>query len=332
MSSRPARLSALRTTQPRAVRLITQALAHGRLPHGILVVGPPSTEVRPLCDALTGYLLCQNPNQELFDPCGVCPGCKSFAAHTHGSVTYLAANERGTLTVNEVRAASAKLHLRPQGGGINIMRIDGAQAMGKPAQNALLKTLEEPPEHGCIILGATSVGLLLPTILSRVVRVVLSTPQKHNSVAALAASGIDSPYAELLAPQVGADTALAQKMMEAGFVQVVDTLREALTFGLSVHQSQSFAQKLSESPEQFDMALAILEVLLRDALAALGEAPDDLMTQPGVANILTQLSGERIGRGIDRLMILRRQRKLNINRAQALEGLLVTLNHRGVVV
>jgi hypothetical protein len=314
------------------VRLLTQALRHGRLPHGVLVVGPPSTEVRPLCDALTAYLLCQKPNPELFDPCGACPGCARFAAHTHASVTYLAANGRGVLSVNEVRGASAKLYLRPPDGGINIMRIDSAQNMQKPAQNALLKTLEEPPGHGCIILGATSVGLLLPTILSRVARVVLGTPNKSTSVAALAASGIDSPYAELLAPQVGADTALAHTLMAAGFVHVVDTLREALTLGLSVWQSQAFAQKLGDSPEQFDMTLAVIEVLLRDALAELGGAPEGLMTQPGVANILTQLPGERIGRGIDQLMTLRRQRKLNINRAQALEGLFVTLNHRGIVV
>ncbi len=341
MTLAPASFLAIEASQPRAVQVLARMVRHGRLSHGIMVVGPASTPVQQMCQALAAFLLCREPcrtgaSQSLAPgdgaellACGKCSGCRLYSAGTHPSLTVVTGNERGTITVAQVRAASAKLHLHPRDGGLNIMCIHGAQGMQKGAQNALLKTLEEPPGQGCIIMGTTSVGLLLPTILSRVVRVVLAPPDKAASIDALTQGGIDSPYAELLAPQVGTNVALAQSMMEAGFVQVEGSLREALTAHMPVEQSHAIATRLAQNAQHFDMAVALLEVLLRDALAALGGVQQHLMTQPGVGNLLTQLPGPRISRAIDGLMLLRRQRKLNIHRAQALMGLFVTLNHRG---
>lgn len=337
------RLAALQATQSRAVTLLTLALRHQRLPHGVLIVGPPSAPVRDFGELLVAALICRAWQRPLAmaaaDPtatailggCGDCVDCRALASGTHANLNVLTGNERGAINVAQVRAATAKLHLRPRDGGLNLLRIEGAQGLHPSAQNALLKTLEEPPGEGCIIMETMSVGLMLPTILSRVVRVVLTAPHKNASLQALAQSGIDSPYAELLAPQVGLNAARAQELMAEGFVQVEGTVRAALTFGASVQTTVGHATALASNPQHFDMALALLELLLRDALASLGGAPEQLMTQAGVANVLTQLPGERISAGIDQLMTLRRQRKLNINRAQALEGLFVTLNHRGVV-
>lgn len=331
MPTRDVRLSALAVAQPRAVHHLTQALRHKRLPHGILVVGPPSTGVLAVCQALTYSLVCAGLSRTDVDACGVCAPCQSYGRGTLGEVQAVAASDRGTISVDQVRTGSKKLGLRPAQGRINILRINDAQGMLKGAQNALLKTLEEPPGQSCIIMGATSVGLLLPTLLSRVVRVTLQPADKQVSLQAMAAAGIDAPYAAWLAPQVGAQGEQAQAMMDDGFVAVADALREALTLGLSAPKCQSLAQTLGQNPKHFDMVLGLLELMLRDALATLGSAPQEMLTQPGVANVLTQLPGSRISAGIDRLMLLRRRRRLNINRSQALEGLFVTLNHRGAV-
>jgi hypothetical protein len=172
---------------------------------------------------------------------------------------------------------------------------------------------------------------MLPTIMSRVLPITLRPPAQAQSAAALARAGIALPYAEYLAPWVGTDIALAQHMMDEGLVHVVETIHQGLTLGLSATETGRIAQDLAAKPETFTQALAIMGLLLRDALAQQGQAPQSAWALSGAPSPLVHLAAARLAQACDALMILRRRLHLNINRTQALEGLLLTINHRGTL-
>lgn len=322
-------LSPYAPTQARGFSLIAQALAAGRMPHAVLVTGPPAAPTEAFIEALAARLLCGAAAPTQVDACGACSHCVAMAAHAHPRLLRITPNERGRIAVDAVRAATRKLSLRPSDGGLAICVMAAAQAMAPAAQNAWLKTLEEPPGHACILLGATHVTSLLPTLVSRVMRVPLAVPSYAQSITALQAEGIDLPYAAWMASWVGAHAPKARALIAQGFVEVVDTLHQAFVGGTAAADMTPYAVKLGQDADRYAMCLAVVEVMLRDALAALHHVPDSERISMGTPGPLAQRPAQVLARGADCLAGLRALRHLPINRPQALEKLLLALNLRG---
>ena len=102
-------------------------------------------------------------------PCGVCPDCKKHAANTHSDL-FIVGGE-GIITVDDIRSMNEELYIKPALSERKIFIIRGADNMNDAAQNALLKSFEEPPRYAVIILLSENVKNLLPTIRSRGSRV-----------------------------------------------------------------------------------------------------------------------------------------------------------------
>lgn len=327
------RLSGLAGEQPRAVRLLAAAYGHGRLPHGLLILGGPSTPRREVATFWVQRLVCQVPGDgrgiEAADACGSCADCVRWARGEHARVARCVGNERGSISVTQIRAACRALALRPADGGRAVLWIDDADGMAPPAQNALLKTLEEPPGDAVILLTAALRQKILPTIFSRVQTIQLTGPPVHTAIAALRQGGIDLPYAAYLAPYVGTDVAAAEAALAQDFPHVVERVHAALVMGIAHPQLLAICQELGAKGPKFDLTLVVLEVLLRDASALQAGADAAQATLPGTQGMLATLPSARLAAAIDALMRLRDRLHLNINRVQALEGLLLTLNHRG---
>ncbi len=175
---------------------LLSVIKSGRMPQGLLLAGPESIGKATLAWRLARYLLA-NPAEEeggsLFgdtlpkaDPTSLSvptdhPVFRLVAANAHPDLLTIERKmneEKGTqkniIDVDQIREIAAFMHLKPSvDGGWRVVIVDDADTMNLNAQNALLKILEEPPPQSMLLLVAHRQGQLLPTIYSRVQRLVM---------------------------------------------------------------------------------------------------------------------------------------------------------------
>jgi DNA polymerase-3 subunit delta' len=167
--------------QPSALAAVARMVA-GPTPHAVLLVGPPAVGKTTLAEDLAAALLCEA--SDIGDrPCRACRGCRLVAAGNHPDLHRLAPEgPGGQVVIGDAREARAArgvrdlvrdLALLPIEGGARVAIVEGAAQMNEDAQNALLKTLEEPPAGVTIVLCVDREELLLPTVRSRCARIRL---------------------------------------------------------------------------------------------------------------------------------------------------------------
>lgn len=143
------------------------ALAQDRIAHAVIIAGPAGSGKRSLAAIYARALLCQSNGAR---PCNSCPSCKKALGGNHADLHIIKPEEEGkSLGVDEARSLQHMIDVKPYEGGRVVVIVQCAHDMTPQAQNALLKTLEEPPEHVVLMLLAESLSPLLPTILSRCV-------------------------------------------------------------------------------------------------------------------------------------------------------------------
>ena len=105
------------------------------------------------------------------DACGNCSACRRIARGVHADVLVIEPGDTGSIKVDQVRAAIERTAYRPFEGRRRVVIVDEADAMEAPPQNALLKTLEEPPAASTFVLVTSRPDVLLPTVRSRCQRI-----------------------------------------------------------------------------------------------------------------------------------------------------------------
>ncbi|HEX5013367.1 MAG TPA: hypothetical protein VFV72_04335 [Candidatus Limnocylindrales bacterium] len=191
-----------------AATAAVQAMVGGRPPHAIVMAGAPGSGKTTLALDLAAGLLCEAPDPA-DRPCRECRGCRLVAHGTHADVHRLAPSgpglqvrigDRGNPEPGTVRRLIADLALLPVEGGRRVAIVERADRLNEDAQSALLKLLEEPPPGVTIVLCADRDDLLLPTVMSRCVRVRLGPVAVREIEAMLEDAGVaDAPRASRLA-------------------------------------------------------------------------------------------------------------------------------------
>lgn len=157
--------------QEHASRCLERLVAGGRIPHALLFEGPPGVGKATAAHRFGALLLCETP-ADTHQACGACPGCRKVTAGTHADL-HILADDR-PLKIDAVREATRVLGLKPVEGFRKVVIVEDIDRMTPQAQNALLKTLEEPPGAAHLILTASRVRNVLPTVVSRCQRVPFS--------------------------------------------------------------------------------------------------------------------------------------------------------------
>lgn len=149
-----------------AVQHLQKSIAHRRVRHAYLFIGPESVGKHTLAQALAMTLNCTAPEDQR--PCGECRACRMIRSGSHPDLIYgeLDATS-GRLRIEAVRAVTRALSMKPFEARYRIAILPEFDRTFGPAQDALLKTLEEPPPAAVLILLARAQAGLLSTITSR---------------------------------------------------------------------------------------------------------------------------------------------------------------------
>jgi DNA polymerase III subunit delta' len=178
------------------VERLRRMVTAGQYPLAILVTGTPGVGRKALALQFAAASLCQNGHEGV--PCTQCRTCGLVAAGRHPDAEIWSvkrqeeesgtASKSGTLTIETVRKIAASTALRPYEGKRRFIIIDEAETLGDPAQQALLKTLEDLPGYATIILISTTAGAMLDTVQSRCVEIALQLVPTVEI-----AAGVDAP-------------------------------------------------------------------------------------------------------------------------------------------
>ena len=148
--------------QQYVVRSIKNAVQEGKVGHAYLFCGPRGTGKTSMARLLARAVNCEDKEHA---PCGKCENCLAAIEGTHPDIIEInAANETH---VEDVRDLIERARLSPMMGKHKVYIVDEVHQLSSSAASALLKTLEEPPEHVIFILATTDPQKLLPTIISR---------------------------------------------------------------------------------------------------------------------------------------------------------------------
>ena len=137
----------------------------GTLPPSLIFAGPSGVGKRMAAVALAQLVNCAAPTDE--DACGVCPSCTRIARRVHADVLLLEPGDSGAIKIEPIRDAVERSAYRPFEGRRRFVIIDDAEQIVANAQDALLKTLEEPPGSTTFVLVTSMPETLLATIRSR---------------------------------------------------------------------------------------------------------------------------------------------------------------------
>ena len=260
-------MDGFRTVGQPAAAAAVHAMLAGRVPHALVLVGPPSVGKHALALDLAAALLCTGATGA-DRPCRACRGCRMVEHGNHPDLHRLAPTGAGNqIRIGEdqhpepgtVRRLAVDLALLPVEGGERVAIIRDAQRMNEVAQSALLKTLEEPPAATTLILCVDDEELLLPTIRSRCARIRLGTLGTRDVERLLDAQGLaDPPTAARLARLAGGRPGVAVAYAVA---PEAETIRGELVRTLLDLDARPRAARLGASKDLLAQAMALARSL-----------------------------------------------------------------------
>lgn len=144
---------------------LRSATQQDRLPHAMLFAGTDGVGKCSIARAFAAWLLCKNRGD---DACGSCASCRQVLVGSHPDFQFVGVvSGKKEIGVDRMRDVKRFMQLQPVSGPTKVAIVDDAHMLTVAAQNALLKTLEEPPPRSLLILVANNPDALLPTVRSR---------------------------------------------------------------------------------------------------------------------------------------------------------------------
>lgn len=317
-------------------RALQMAVRERRLAPSLLFSGPEGIGKRQFALALAKTLNCPNADRVpldtdgLPDSCDTCASCRKLERGEHVDLL-LVRPETSFLKIEQIRHVCEQAYRKPFEARRRVFLIEGAEAMTEQAANALLRTLEEPPETSLFILLTEQITRLLPTIRSRCqtyhftpltvaeiegfLRERFTRPEEEIRLLARLASG---RIGKALATDLSVYREMRQEALE---------LLAVLAAGDRVRllkAAEYLGRRLDR--EEFERRMDVLGYVLEDLLRIHLGAEEDLVNldlAPRLTALAAHFPLPRIERLTERLTTLRRDLLRNLNRQIALEVLLL---------
>lgn len=263
---------------------ISSAIARDSLPPSVLLTGPEGVGKRLLATAVAQAFNCAAPRRNAsdlaIDGCGGCSPCRRIAAGAYPDVLFLEPGEGGSITIDQVRVAIEQVGYRPFEGRRRVIVVDDADLLVLPAQNALLKTLEEPSPSSQFVLVTARPDMLLDTVRSRCPRLRAGLLGVEEIVEILERRGSGERAARAAAAAAGGSAGRALRMTSrdqertrdaaVGLLRAVATARDArgrLAGAKDLAAGKGSKRAPAADRRELRERLRAVAALLRDAAA-----------------------------------------------------------------
>ena len=269
--------------QKQAQKFISKSLAADRMAHAYLFQGPGGVGKQLFARKLATVINCEDPDG--LQSCGICRSCRKMSSGSHPDFL-LVSPEKGAIKIAQVRELIKKLSFAPYEAKTRVVVVEDVHSMRQEAANALLKTLEEPPENNILILTADSAGNVLQTILSRCQTIPFYSLTAEETCRVLREqdSEIDKQTAELLARLGEGSPGKALLLHRKDLIPLWESVTKFLANAACKRDAETgtvllMAEKMAALKEDLIHFLGLLRLWLRDGLVALHGAAEASGTQ-----------------------------------------------------
>ncbi|MGL4209022.1 MAG: ATP-binding protein [Candidatus Adiutrix sp.] len=287
---------------------LSSMILGNRVPHALLLTGADGSGKYSLARSLAQALNCEKQvSADNPAPCGQCLSCQKIFKNIHPDVkTIIPSGRSRQIKIDDIQTLREEVAFRPYEGQNKVFIIRRADRLNSDSGNAILKTLEEPPPDSILILTARTEGAVMPTMVSRCLRLALPPlPYETVLLATMEQRGLTGPKAELLAalaagalgPALTVDENIAYeqwgKIDEVmGATQGPDRLEKAWALVDNWAKEEDFAPTLNL------LRLWWRQTILIAGAAPTWEGPPPTLAQNLWAGRLTPIGIKRIGHAL----------------------------------
>jgi DNA polymerase-3 subunit delta' len=301
----------------RLVALLARSVERSSVPPSLIFAGPAGVGKRLVAIATAQALNClaprrtqsQAPDTIEYDACGTCTACSRIARGMHPDVPIVEPGESGSIKIEAVRELVEQVGYRPFEGRRRVVIIDEADALVPQAQNALLKTLEEPPPASMFILVSARPDSLLPTVQSRCPRLRFRELGPDDVAAALIRQGKTEVQARAIAATANGSIGAALEASGDELVEARDLAVRVLVQLAATDDPRRRVDGAKEllaktgsggaiDREQLASHLRAMSSLLRDVELIAARADRRALANPDVESALGRLSAFQGERGV----------------------------------
>lgn len=170
------------------------AIQMKKVSHAYLIQGDYDSGKKMIATVFAKTLQCEKKGNE---PCNQCTSCMQVDSGNHPDIIYVSHEKPASIGIDDVRSQiNGSIQVKPYSSEYKVYIVDEAEKMTTEAQNAILKTIEEPPTYAIIILLVTNIGKILPTILSRCVLLQIKPVQDEKIKKHLLSLGVEEEKAD----------------------------------------------------------------------------------------------------------------------------------------
>lgn len=245
-----------------------KAMEHGKISHAYIVNGEKGMGKKSLAKAFAMTLLCQEGGKE---PCMKCHSCIQALTNNNPDIIYVKHEKPNLISVDEIRTQLVNdVDLKPYSYKYKIYIVEDAQFMNVQAQNAMLKTIEEPPEYAIIMLLTTNMELMLQTVLSRCVTLNMQ-PLKHEVIKdyLMKKEKVVDYQAEIAASYAGGNLGKAINLAaSAGFSEMLDEVTQLLRYikDMQAYEVVAAVKRAADYKYTFNDYIDLMILWFRDVL------------------------------------------------------------------
>lgn len=301
-------------------QLVARAVMRDTLPPCLVFTGPDGVGKRRLALAVAELLNCEalagGDEETDSDACGACRSCQRIKRRIHTDVLLIESGETGAIKVDAIRAVVDQAAFRPFEGRRRVVIIDDADRLVPEAQNALLKTLEEPPDGSVFLLVTSRPHMLLPTVRSRcpdlrfgalsttdIVELLVERHEFDPAAAQAAAGAADGSLSRALETS-SVDHLQARQSAAAVLRMLAPPLnpKQRLEAGKELTGGRRGGKSsAAEVRETLTRRLRAMGTLFRDLQVVSSRGEPAWLSNPDLADELNELArsydGDRAGRG-----------------------------------
>ncbi len=238
-----------------ALKTFSSMFKSGRIPHSFLIYGEKGLGKKMLAEYLAASLLCE---RKTGFSCGECHSCKIAAKKAHPDIIYPEQSGKlNTYSVDSCRKVCADAFIAPNNGDFKVYIFADADNIQLSAQNALLKIVEEPPEHVYFIFTASFRDSFLPTILSRVTCIGASECSRDQCAAALAERGFEDDQIREASEAFGGNIGMCIKYLEDEQLKAITALTKRAVDSI-INKDEYSLLTVFSSPELKDRNYSVL--------------------------------------------------------------------------